>query len=460
MATTTTDAATIRTATSTDWAALGEEAVGHLKTLLRIPTVNPPGNEGPAVEYVARVLSEHGIEHVVVESDAGRPNVVGRLRGSGAKRPFLLNAHLDVVPVDRAKWTRDPFAAEEADGCIWGRGAIDMKNRAAMSLATLVHLKRSGARLERDVIFAAVADEEAGSRHGALFLVERHPELVRAEYVLGEGGGHTIHMGKARFCPIQVSEKGICWFSLAAHGEPGHGSMPHPENAVVKLARAVAALGDIRLPPHVTPVVEEFLRTLAAGSPFPQSKVLPLLLNPRLAGHLLSVLGRVDPGKAKGLNAMLRNTVSPTMLEAGAKVNVIPSVATAQLDGRVIPGQTIEQFLDEVRRVVGPDLEITVHEQHEGVTFPQDTELFAALQAAIARHDPGAITVPYMVPGFTDAFAYARLGAICYGFAPVRLPADLDFASLFHGHDERIPRDGFVWGTRVLAEVVADFCSR
>ncbi len=432
---------------------LATAALEHLKALLRIPSVNPPGGEGPCVDYVARVLSEHGIEHTVVESHGGRPNVVGRVRGSGAKKPLLLNAHLDVVPVDRDKWTHDPFGAVEADGCIWGRGAIDMKNMAAMSLATIVSLKNQ--RLDRDLIFAAVADEEAGSNHGALYLVQNRPDLVSAEYVLGEGGGHTLHVGPRQICPIQVAEKGICWFELTAHGEPGHGSMPHGDNAVVTLARAIEKLGEVRLPPHVLPVVEGFLQELAGGA----SRAIPALLHPRLANHLLGVLERVDPARARPVSAMIRNTVSPTMLSAGSKVNVIPSSASAHVDGRVIPGQTIAQFLDEIRAVVGPDLEITVHEQHEGVVFSSDTPLYAAIAGMVARHAPEATVVPYMVPGFTDAFAYARIGATCYGFAPVRLPRELDFAKMFHGHDERIPVDGFVWGTEVLRDLVAEFCS-
>lgn len=433
--------------------ALATAALEHLKTLLRIPSINPPGGEGPCVEYIARVFSEHGIEHTIVESHGGRPNVVGRVRGNGKKKAFLLNAHLDVVPVDRDKWTHDPFGAVEADGCIWGRGAIDMKNMAAMSLATIVSLKNKP--LDRDVIFAAVADEEAGSNHGALYLVQNRPELVSAEYVIGEGGGHTLHVGPRQICPIQVAEKGICWFELTAHGEPGHGSMPHPENAVVTLARAVEKLGEVRLPPHVLPVVEQFLQELAGGA----SAAIPTLLHPRLANHLLAVLERVAPSRARPVSAMLRNTVSPTMLTAGSKVNVIPSKASAHIDGRVIPGQTIAQFLDEIRAVVGPGLEITVHEQHEGVVFSSDTPLYAAIANVVARHAPEATVVPYMVPGFTDAFAYARMGATCYGFAPVRLPPELDFAKMFHGHDERIPIAGFVWGTGVLSDLVTEFCS-
>ncbi len=444
--------------TAIDWSRFGEEAIDVFKALLRIPTVNPPGDERPAAEYLARLFEREHIAYQLVESAEGRTSIVARLTGTGARPPLLLNGHLDVVPVEPAKWTHPPFDAVEADGCIWGRGAIDMKNMVAMGAMALVQLKRSGASLARDVIFAGVADEEAGSRHGSLFLVEKHPELVRAEYVLNEVGGHTLYMGDSRYYPIQVAEKGLCWFEIAAEGEPGHGSMPHPDNAVVKLARAITALGDTRLPLHVTPVVEHFLRTLAKGAPFPQRHVMPLLVQPKLAGHLLDLMRRANPDQAKGIGAMLSNTTSPTVLEGGSKVNVIPSRASVKVDGRVIPGQPIERFLDEVRAVIGEGLSINVFDAHDGTVFSSDTPLYRAICGALARHDPQAIPVPYMIPGFTDSFAYARLGAICYGFSPVRLEPGMDFTKMYHGHDERIPRAGFLWGLRVLHELIADFC--
>lgn len=440
-----------------DWNEATEEALRHFKALLRIDTTNPPGNERPAAEYVAGVLKEAGIEHQILESEPTRASVVARLPGSGKKGPLLLNGHLDVVPADREHWTHDPFAAVEADGCVWGRGAIDMKNMVTMSLMTMVLLKGTGAKLDRDVIFAAVADEEAGSHKGALFLVEEHPELVRSEYVLNEVGGHTLHFGPSRFYPIQVSEKGICWFELVARGEPGHGSMPHPNNAVVRLARAVEALGRVRLPQHNTPVVERFLRRLAEGSSFPNDRLVPLLLKPALSGPLIDVLGKKNPDQAIGINAMLRNTASPTVLEAGSKVNVIPSQAKVKVDGRVIPGQSKESFIEEIRRVVGDDVEIRVMGHHDGTVFEAKTELYDVISSVLAEHDPGGVPVPYMIPGFTDSFAYGRLGATCYGFSPVRLPKDLNFTRMYHGHDERIPVDGFRWGQRVLFEVVERF---
>jgi acetylornithine deacetylase/succinyl-diaminopimelate desuccinylase-like protein len=443
---------------SIDWAAANTEAIQHFKALLRIDTTNPPGNERAAADYIAGVLSQEGIDYSIVESEPTRASIVARLRGTGKKAPLLLSGHLDVVGVDREHWRHDPFAAVEADGCIWGRGAIDMKNMVTMSLMTLILLKRSGVQLDRDVIFAGVADEEAGSLKGSVFLVEQHPELIRAEYVLTEVGGHTLYMGNKRYYPIQVAEKGICWFELVASGEPGHGSMPHPKNAVVRLAKAIEALGNARLPQHNVPVVERFLKTLSQSANMAQKRVFPMLLNAQLAGMLLDVLAKSRPDQAASINAMLRNTATPTMLNAGNKINVIPSRASAHVDGRVIPGQSVQSFLDEVQAVVGKDIKVVVHQNHDGTMFSSDTPLFDAIAKGLKAHDPEGVPVPYLIPGFTDAFAYARLGATCYGFAPVRLPRDMVFTRMYHGHNERIPVDGFTWGFRLLHDVVEGFC--
>lgn len=447
-----------RGTTSIDWAAVEAEAIRHFKALLRIDTTNPPGNERLAVDYLAGVLRAEGIEFEIHESEPTRANLVARLRGTGREGPLLLNGHLDVVPADPDFWTHPPFEAVEADGCIWGRGTIDMKNMVTMGLMSLLLAKRTGMKLDRDLIFAAVADEEAGSHRGALYLVEEHPELVRAEYVLNEVGGHTLYLGDSRFYPIQVSEKGICWFEMTVEGPPGHGSMPRPDNAVTRLARALERLGTARLPQHNTPVVESFLRTIAAGAPFPRNHLLPMLLHPRLAGRLLDQLEKQNLDQAIGINAMLRNTASPTMVEAGKKVNVIPSRAKARIDGRLLPGQTVEQFLSEVQRVVGPEVRLNVFDHHDGTVFESDTPLFDTLCRVLEERDPGGTPVPYMIPGFTDSFAYGRLGATCYGFSPVRLDPDMNFTQLYHGHDERIPVEGFTWGLRTLWEVVHQFC--
>lgn len=442
-----------------DWEKVGQESLQHFKSLLRIDTTNPPGNEILAARYIADLLDKEGIAYELLESEPGRASLVARIHGDGSKEPLLLNGHLDVVPVDLESWKYPPFDAVEAEGCIWGRGAIDMKNMVTMGLMTLITLHRQRVPLARDIIFAAVADEEAGSNLGSVFLVEKYPELVKSEYVLNEVGGHTLHMGNTRLYPIQVSEKGICWFTLKATGQPGHGSMPHPGNPVLRIARAVDRLGKARLPQHNTEIVEQFLQNLAQAAPFPRNQIMPLLLHPALSGRILDLLEKVQPDQAMAINAMLRHTAAPTMLTGSKKVNVLPGQASVSVDGRILPGYSVEDFLREVQAIVGEDLELEVFNHHEGTLFDSDTPLFNAISSSLQRHDPGCVPVPYMIPGFTDSFAYGKLGATCYGFSPVKLGPDLNFTQMYHGHNERIPVDGYLWGQRVLYDLVKEFCA-
>jgi acetylornithine deacetylase/succinyl-diaminopimelate desuccinylase-like protein len=443
-----------------DWDAAGSEAVRHLKALLAFDTSNPPGNERPAAEYLAHVLAREGIESRIVEGAPGRASLVARLRGTGTAAPLLLNGHLDVVPAEAECWTHPPFAGVEADGCIWGRGAVDMKNMVAMSLMVFLLLRRCKVELDRDVILAAVADEETGCV-GSDFLVTEHPELVRAEYVLNEVGGYTLHVAGQRLYPIQVAERGICWFELEAVGKPGHGSIPSEDCATVKLSRALVALAERPLPLHPTPAAQAFIEQLADCLPMPHRTVTRLLTHARLGNALLTLLARTGVPRAAMLAAMLRNTASPNVVRAGSKVNVRPGTATACIDGRVIPGQTLESFLGEIRQVVGEDLRLTVRTFKPGSSFDQAGDgLFEGIRAVLAQHDPGSIPVPYLVPGFTDSSSYGKLGAKCYGFVPTRVGPNLDYASLFHAHDERIPTEGYCWGVRVLFDLVRRFCGR
>jgi len=422
----------------------------HLRALLRLDTTNPPGNEGPAVEYLARVLDDAGLSPQVLTSPGGRPNLVARLAGTGARRPLLLHAHLDVVEADPREWRHPPFGAVEAEGCLWGRGAIDMKNMAAMGAAILVGFKKAGVQPARDIIFAAVADEEAGCTEGSGFLAEKHPELVAAEVALGEGGGFSVELSGRRFYPIMSAEKGLVWLRLVAEGPSGHGSMPLGEgSAVATLSRALAALTSTRLPPHRTETAERFIRALADHSPLPASAVLRLVLQPRLRDLVLDRLFP-DPALARPFAAILANTASPTVLRAGSKTNVIPSRAECEVDGRTLPGQTTEDFIREVEAVVGPGIRFEVIQAAAPLEASTETPLFRHLAATIRRHDPEGIPVPYLCPGFTDAKSWARLGTTCYGFLPLRLPASIKFADMFHGKDERIPLEGLDWGTRVL----------
>ena len=437
-------------------AELTDHALRLCAELIRIDTTNPPGNEVQAAQLVSDELSEAGLEPTVIQSAPGRANVVTRLKGTGDKPPLLLTAHLDVVEAEPEAWRYPPFCGEIYEGCLWGRGAIDMKNMAAMSIALLTRLKKQGARLDRDVIFAAVADEEAGCRFGSLYLCENHPELVRAEFAIGEGGGFNINVGAKNYFTVQVAEKGVCWVRARAQGEPGHGSMPRPDSAVVALAEAVSRLGSRGLPRHRSEPVIEFVRALAAEQPALLRPIIKMLSSPSLGPLLLKRLP--DRSFARAFSAMLGNTASPTVLRAGNKTNVIPGFAEAQIDGRILPGQTQQSFLRELSEVLGPDIELEVmHSLPPVVTEPKESGLYDTIMAVMTEREPHSPVVPYMLPGFTDAKAFTSIGARWYGFAPVKLPPDIRFADLFHGHNERIPVDGLRWGTETLTEVVCRF---
>jgi acetylornithine deacetylase/succinyl-diaminopimelate desuccinylase-like protein len=463
--------------TSIDWKAEGAVCVELLRDLIRIPTVNKgtgeagDANETVAAERIAEHLRAAGVEPKILEKKKGRGNLIARIKGNGTKPPILLNAHLDVVEADAGRWKHDPFGAEIHDGYIWGRGAIDMKHMAAMSTCVMTLLARhvkNGGRLERDVIFAAVADEEAGCALGSMYLCDEHADEVRAEYMLGEIGAFSLHLFGRTFYPIQVAEKGLCWVRATFPGTPGHGSMPDPESSVIRLARAIERLGRRRLPMHPTPVVRQFLEGLARELPSPQRHVLKRLTTPQVASLILDYLVR-DPTQRRSFGAMLSNTASPTVVRAGSKVNVIPGRATVEIDGRTLPGQSEAAFLAELRDALGDDRAGSADERPTfevirslpAVEASSSTPLFDRLSATLRRHDPTGVPLPYLIPGFTDAKAYARLGTICYGFSPVKFdPAHrVNFTAMYHGHDERIPVDGLNWGLQILHEAVAGFVS-
>ena len=452
-----------------DWNTEGDTCIELLRDLIRVPSVNRgtrdegDGNERLAAERVADHLRAAGLEPKLFEKQKGRTNVVARVKGTGAKPPLLLNAHLDVVEADAKSWKHDPFGGEIHDGYVWGRGAIDMKHMAAMSacvMSLLAAQVKEGKKLERDVIFAAVADEEAGCELGSLFLCDEHPDEVRAEYMLGEIGAFSLHLFGRTFYPIQVAEKGVCWVRATYEGTPGHGSMPDPDSAIVRLSKAITRLGKGRLPMHPNEVVTAFLHGLAKELPSPQRHVLKRLTTPQVASLILDHLVR-DPGQRRSFGAMLSNTASPTVLRAGSMVNVIPGRASVELDGRTLPGQSDSAFLDELREALGGDPHLEVLRSLPPVEATSATPLFDVLASTVRRHDPTGHPLPYLIPGFTDAKAYARLGTTCYGFAPVKFDPThgVDFAKMYHGHDERVPVDGLKWGLRVLFEAVSGFCA-
>ncbi|GAA0942208.1 M20/M25/M40 family metallo-hydrolase [Virgisporangium aurantiacum] len=422
-----------------------DEVVRICRDLLRIDTTNTgdlatTAGERVAAEYVAAQLDEVGIESQLREAAPGRTSLIARIEGTDPTRPALLvHGHLDVVPADKSEWSVDPFAGEEKDGFLWGRGAIDMKDFDAMMLAVARQWAREGKRPTRDIVLAFLADEEAGGNYGAGYLVDTEPELFEGcTEAIGEVGGFSLSISaEKRLYLIETAEKGIDWLRLKAKGRPGHGSMIHDDNAITALSEAVARVGRHRFPVVLTPTVRAFLDEVGEALGIEVDHDDPELTISKL-GPLAAMIG-----------ATIRNTANPTRFDAGYKDNVIPSQATAVVDCRTLPGQA-DIFREQLRAVIGPDIEIETGHLHPAVETTFDGPLVEAMKAALRAEDPGAHPVPYMLSGGTDAKSFSRLGIRCFGFSPLRLPADLNFSALFHGIDERVPVDGLKFGVRVL----------
>lgn len=423
-----------------------DEVVGLASDLIRIDSTNTGDpdtlvGERAAAEYVAGKLSEVGFETIYIESGApGRGNVIARLPGADPQRGALLvHGHLDVVPADAAEWSVHPFSGAVQDGYLWGRGAVDMKDILAMTIAVARRFRREGVIPPRDLVFAFLADEEAGGLRGSHWLAEHRPDLFEGcTEAVSEVGGFSLTVREGRrLYLVETAEKGIAWMRLRARARAGHGSMVHEDNAVTALCEAVARLGNHRFPLVMTDAVQEFLTAVGEETGLDFS-----------GDDLEGAVAKLG-GLARIIGATLRDTANPTMLDAGYKANVIPSTAEAVVDCRVLPGRQAA-FEREVDELLGPDVtrEWVVNLPPVQTTF--DGDLVAAMDAAIQQEDPGARTIPYMLSGGTDAKAFSRLGMRCFGFAPLRLPPDLDFAALFHGVDERVPIDGLIFGTRVL----------
>ncbi len=442
------------------WEAVRDEAVRHLQNLVRINTTNPPGNETAAVQYLDRVLRAEGYEPLILEAAPGRGNLVARFKGDGSLAPLLLFGHTDVVPAEPEHWTHPPFSGDLADGRVWGRGTLDMKGMVTMELMTMLMLARQKAQLKRDVIFAATADEEYEAKYGLSWLVREHPDLIRAEWGLSEFGGYSMTVRDRRVYPCQVAEKGVCWIRLTVRGKPGHGAIPHGDNAAIRLARAVDRIARARWPLHVTPTAAHYVRGLAGVMGGGQGLMLRALLHPVTHDWAVGRLVAREQNLAHTLIAMLRNTVTPTQLSGGSAPNVIPSTAEAVLDGRLLPGFDQQSFLAELRPLLEPEVDLQVIEYGDPLEAPVDTPLFAAMAAGLERHDPGAVVLPYMLPGATDAKFAVQLGIKCYGFSPLKLEAGESFGELIHGHDERVSVNALGFGVQVLDEVVRDFCSK
>jgi acetylornithine deacetylase/succinyl-diaminopimelate desuccinylase-like protein len=464
-----------RGAATVDWARASAECVEHLRALIRIPSVNPPGvadaaagrdstgGETAAAAYCAEVLTSAGVAAEVLETVPGRGSCFARLPATGLDPdpPLVLLSHVDVVPVDVESWSHDPFGGELIDGVVWGRGAVDMKDMVAMELSVMLALARAGGERSRDVILAAVADEEAGGVFGAGHWAAERPDLFsdaggrRAAAALNEVGGYSMTVRGRRVYGIQVAEKGIAWTRLHATGTTGHASMPHPDNAALKLAEAMTRLAAAPQPARLTPVVEKFLAALG----------LAAVADGIRAGDEASAFAALDAGVddpvlRRSIAAMLRDTVTPTMIQAGKKMNVIPGSGEAQVDVRTLPGTDQEALLAEMQATVG-----TLARVEPVITLPAieaagDAPIVELMRSALLAADPEATATPMMITPGTDAKALVTLGIPTYGFAPLQLAAEMPFLSLFHGHDERVPVSAIEFGLPVLHEVVSRFVTR
>ncbi|MEW2466990.1 M20/M25/M40 family metallo-hydrolase [Streptomyces sp. NPDC046994] len=433
-----TDKDTARSVTGED------EVVDLCRELIRIDTSNYGDHSGPgeraAAEYVAEKLAEVGLEPQIFESHQGRASTVARIEGEDPSRPALLiHGHTDVVPANADDWTHHPFSGEIADGCVWGRGAVDMKDMDAMTLAVVRDRLRSGRRPPRDIVLAFLADEEAGGTYGARYLVDKHPHLFDGvTEAISEVGGFSFTVNEQRrLYLIQTAEKGMHWMKLTVAGTAGHGSMIHRDNAITELSEAVARLGRHEFPVRVTKTTRAFLDELGDA--------LGIELD---ADDMEATLARLG-GIAKLIGATLRNTANPTQLGAGYKVNVIPGEATAHVDGRFLPGFE-DEFLADLDTILGPTVRREDVHSDKAVETTFDGALVEAMQSALLAEDPAAKAIPYMLSGGTDAKSFDELGIRGFGFAPLKLPPELDFAGMFHGVDERVPVDALKFGVRVL----------
>ncbi|GCA97855.1 MULTISPECIES: M20/M25/M40 family metallo-hydrolase [Mycolicibacterium] len=428
-----------------------DEVVDLVSSLIRFDTSNtgePETTKGEAecARWVATQLEEVGYETEYVETAPGRGNVFTRLPGADPSRgALLIHGHLDVVPAEPADWSVHPFSGAVKDGYVWGRGAVDMKDMCGMMIAVARHLKRNNIVPPRDLVFAFVSDEEHGGTYGCQWLVDYRPDLFDGiTEAIGEVGGFSLTVptkegGERRLYLIETAEKGLSWMRLTARGRAGHGSMVHDDNAVTEIAEAVAKLGRHQFPLVLSESVEQFLTAVSEETGYDLDPT-----SPDLEGSIAK-LG----GIARIVGATLRDTANPTMLKAGYKANVIPATAEAMVDCRVLPGRK-EAFERELDALLGPNITRTWERDLPSVETTFDGDLVDAMNAAILAVDPDARTVPYMMSGGTDAKAFVRLGIRCFGFAPLRLPPELDFAALFHGVDERVPVDALQFGAKVL----------
>jgi acetylornithine deacetylase/succinyl-diaminopimelate desuccinylase-like protein len=440
-----------------------DEVVDLLGNLIRIDTTNPPGNETEAANYLAADLEKEGFTCELFESARGRGSVVTRLKGAGEKPSLLLLSHLDVVAANPKEWSMNPFGGVVKDGFVWGRGALDMKSMTAMEVMVLKLLKRNNVQLKGDVILAATADEEKGGEAGAGWLVRNHPEKVQAGYVLNEGGGLALPLNGKNLYTIQTAEKGILWFRVKAKGKPGHGSMPGvADNAILRMNSVIDKLRDYRSKVMLVQTVRQYLAEMAKEKETLREYLSALLQNPDNADRILDELARKDHYMAEQIRAMIKMTVTPTMIHGGVKENIIPSECDGVFDCRVLPGQHPMETLDEMKKLLGgvglEKLDFEVIQANEPSESSMQTPLYDGIVEVLKDLEPSCSVAPTMLTGGTDSRFFRKMGSVCYGFQPMR--ADMPYGEILkaiHGIDERVSVENLVFGASVLYEVVRRF---
>jgi len=440
-----------------------KEVTSLLSDLIRINTTNPPGNETPAAQFLAETLAKEGLKCEVIESSPGRGNVITRIKGTGEKPNLMLLSHLDVVPAVEKEWSVNPFSGLVRDGFVWGRGAIDMKSFVAIETLVMKLLVRNNVKLKGDIIFAATSDEERGGNAGVGWLIKNHPEKIRADYVVNEGGGESFPINRKHVFTIQTAEKGVNWLRIKAKGSPGHGSRPGmADNAVLRIAEVAAKLGTHKPKIILVKTVKQFLKGLAETKTAPWNLLNRILKNPSTTDKVLDEMAKKEKAIAELIRAMLRMTIAPTIIKGGIKENVIPSESEGVFDCRILPGQTKDDLLKEMKTVI-PDADLAklsfeFIQSDAPSGSPSDTPLYRTMEKALKEFEPNCSVVPYMQTGGTDSRFLRDVGSVCYGFHPQKIDMPLDeFWKLIHGIDERISVQNLVFGVSVLYRVVEEF---
>ncbi len=424
-----------------------------LQRLIRFDTTNPPGNEKECIAYIDTLLKKTGFETTRLAKDPNRPNLITRLKGQGSATPLLLYGHVDVVTTANQEWTHPPFEGKLVDDFIWGRGALDMKSGIAMMLSAFIRAKTENLISAGDIVLAILCDEEAGSEYGAKYLIENHPDQFSGiKYALGEFGSFTKHVGPKRFYPIQIAEKQICWIKATVRGPGGHGAQPVRGGTMSKLADLLQHLDKRSLPVRITPVARQMIEITAANLAFPKNLILRQLLKPALTDIILNLLGDIG----QSFDPLLHNTVNATIVGGGNKINVIPSEVSVELDGRLLPGFSPDDMIKDLRQVIGDEVELEMIRYEPGPAEP-DMGLFDELAGVLQDADPGAIPLPLLLPAFSDARIFSRLGIQTYGFTPMKLPPGFNFLKTIHAADERIPVDAVAFGADAIYELFSRY---